>query len=466
MHFPALHGYCLAGDEVYIIPVFHRHLHLGALPLQREDAELFLFPVVAQADGDIVRVIGFRGKPVSGREVCAPHGVELLQQRRDVLARAREHVLIEEARQPAAGILLPAIEQYRALEEIQQRREVPARPLLRHKGGDARHVVVFHAPQLHIVFRVHGFLEIQHVHPRAERLSARDVFIECLADVVFILHVERGIQLVIRRHGNALLPVEHNKAPVHRFGKPQAPRMHLFHGFARLAPELRRNERGDVAPEAVHDPRPIAEMPDLRVPKRGAGIVKVDDVRPFSRLVAEAAVRLAIVKLRMLGDVYRVRRRVVVHHVDDALHAARVDCVHERPEIPERTVFGVDRTVIAVGVGAAETAFLALLADGVNGQEPDDIRPQRADAVQIGDNGAERPLRRVVAHINAVYDLRAQSDIRILCHSDLSFAKQTVPEPTGTGTVDFYFLSAAVAAAQMSCTHVFTPREPLLSVMS
>ena len=143
-----------------------------------------------------------------------------------------------------------------------------------------------------------------------------------------------------------------------------------------------------------------------------------------------------------------------------------MDRVHERPEIPERTVFGVDRAVIAVGVGAAETAFLALLADGVNGQEPDDIRPQRADAVQIGDNGAERPLRRVVAHINAVYDLRAQIDIRILCHSDLSFAKQTVPEPTGTGTVDFYFLSAAVAAAQMSCTHVFTPREPLLSVMS
>ena len=144
-----------------------------------------------------------------------------------------------------------------------------------------------------------------------------------------------------------------------------------------------------------------------------------------------------------------------------------MDCVHERPEIPERTVFGVDRTVIAVGVGAAETAFLSLLADGVDGQEPDDIRPQRADAVQIGDDGAERPLRRMVAHINAVYDLGAQGNIRILCHSDLSsFAKQTVPEPTGTGTVIFYFLSAAVAAAQMSCTHVFTPREPLLSVMS
>lgn len=179
--------------------------------------------------------------------------------------------------------------------------------------------------------------------------------------------------------------------------------------------------------EAVHDARPIAQMLYLRVPERGAGIVQIDNVRPVGGLVAEASVRLPVIKLRVLGDVHRVRRRVVVHHIDDALHAARVDRVHERLEIFKRAVLGIDRAVIAVRVGTAETALFALLADGVDGHEPDDIRSQRADAVKIGDHGAERPLRRMVAHIHAVNDLLAQRRTCILCHSDFSFAKHAGP---------------------------------------
>ena len=73
---PVLHGHGLAGDIVYIISILHRHFDLGALPLQREDAELFYFPVVAQADGNVVRVIRFRGEPVRRGEMLPPHGCD------------------------------------------------------------------------------------------------------------------------------------------------------------------------------------------------------------------------------------------------------------------------------------------------------------------------------------------------------------------------------------------------------
>ena len=52
-------------------------------------------------------------------------------------------------------------------------------------------------------------------------------------------------------------------------------------------------------------------------------------------------------------------------------------------KILQRAVFGVDRAVITVGIGAAQAPLFIQLADGVNGHKPDNIHPQRGDPIQI-----------------------------------------------------------------------------------
>ena len=52
----------------------------------------------------------------------------------------------------------------------------------------------------------------------------------------------------------------------------------------------------------------------------------------------------------------------------------------------------------------------------MNGQEPDDVRAERADAVEIGDHGAEGPLRRVRADVYGINDLRLQAAVGVVSH--------------------------------------------------
>ena len=71
----------------------------------------------------------------------------------------------------------------------------------------------------------------------------------------------------------------------------------------------------------------------------------------------------------------------VIHNVDHTFHAPGVNLLHERFEIVHCAVGGVHRPVVAVRVRAAERSLFASNADGMDGQEPDDIRAQCADAV-------------------------------------------------------------------------------------
>ena len=96
--------------------------------------------------------------------------------------------------------------------------------------------------------------------------------------------------------------------------------------------------------------------------------------------------------------------------------AALVDLAHERLEIVHRAIGGIDGAVIAVGIRAAEAAFFALYADRVDRQEPDDVRAESLDAVEIGDDRAERALRRMGADVDGVNDLILQVQISIDSH--------------------------------------------------
>ena len=73
---------------------------------------------------------------------------------------------------------------------------------------------------------------------------------------------------------------------------------------------------------------------------------------------------------------------MVVHHVDDTLHSARVDLFYQRLEVLHRPEFQVDGAVIADGVGRAERALALDRTDRVNGHQPNDIRAQRLDLVE------------------------------------------------------------------------------------
>ena len=204
-----------------------------------------------------------------------------------------------------------------------------------------------------------------------------------------------------------------------RFGEPYAVRVYISDRRAGLQPEFHRNEGRHIAAEAVHQFSPHYKRIRQILPKSAVGVVQVDDVGPVAELVARLAVGVVVEVFRMLAVENRVGRGVVVDHIDHAFHAVRVDLAHQRFKVLHRAVGRVDGAVIAVGIGAAQRAFLALDADGVNGHQPDDIRPQRADAVEVGNDGAESALRRVVADVNGIDHLILQAWVGVCSHAVL-----------------------------------------------
>ena len=266
--------------------------------------------------------------------------------------------------------------------------------------------MVFEAAHLVVVGGVLALLEVQHVDPVGQRAAAVEQIVEDLTDVVVVLHVE-GLKAVGIPHGvKAQPPRLTGKAEMHGLRQPDAVGVDLPDSSARPLPEVQRDEACHVAAEAVHDGGPEAQGLDLVVPEPGVRVVQVNDVGPVAVAVAGSALGVVVEKLRVRLIEHRVRRGVVIYHIDHDLHAARVDLVHQLLEVLQRAVGGVYAAVVPVCVGAAEAPLLPLNADGVDGHEPDDVRPEGADAVQIGDNGAEGPLRGMRADIYGVNDLR------------------------------------------------------------
>ena len=91
---------------------------------------------------------------------------------------------------------------------------------------------------------------------------------------------------------------------------------------------------------------------------------------------------------------------MVVNHIDHHLHPVLMDRFAQFPEFLHRAVFRIHGPVIPVGVRTSQAALFAFHADRMNGHEPDDVGPQSADTVQIGNNGIECTFRSVRTHIN------------------------------------------------------------------
>ena len=67
---------------------------------------------------------------------------------------------------------------------------------------------------------------------------------------------------------------------------------------------------------------------------------------------------------------------MIVYHVDDALHAPVMDGVHQMAQILHRSHIRIDGTVVTDRVGTAHRPLTAFFPDGMNGHQPEDIRPQ------------------------------------------------------------------------------------------
>ena len=276
--------------------------------------------------------------------------------------------------------------------------------------------MVLQTAHFDVVFGIHALLKVQHINVIGEGTLAFQIPVEDLPDIVVVLHIKGGEHLVVIGGIEAALATHLPEAAVHRFRQPDAAGAHLLHSCTGTAPELHGNEGCHVAAETVHNAGPLDQRFDLIVPQRPAGIVQIHHVGPVAHVIAHAAVTLPVEELRVLHRQHRVGRGMVIDHIDDALHAPAVNFIHQRLEILHGAVLRVDGAVVSVGIGAPHASLSPLLSDGVDGHEPDNVRAQRTDAIQIGNDGPEGTLGGMIAHVDGINHISAQADIGLLCH--------------------------------------------------
>jgi len=152
------------------------------------------------------------------------------------------------------------------------------------------------------------------------------------------------------------------------------------------------------------------------LPKGAVIVIQIYNVRPVAHLVAGLAGGIIVKELRMLIIKHGIGRGMVIYNVYHAFHAARVYFAHKRLKIVQRAVFGVNASVITVGIRAAECTLLAHYTYRMNRHEPYYVRTQRAYAVKVARHGGKGAFRRMVAHINGIYHLLLQGSVCFLSH--------------------------------------------------
>ena len=283
-------------------------------------------------------------------------------------------------------------------------------------GTDAGLIVIFQETHLVIILRIHRLLEVHQVQPVAEGSFSRQIAVEALPDIIFIFQIKSFKIFRIPVAGESLPPGQVAEALMHGFRQPDAAGMDFLHRRPRFFPEFHRHEGRHVTPESVHNPRPALQGFDLVIPEPGHRVIQIDHIRPVADLVAGFSLPVPVIKFGVLLQQDRIRGGMIIHHIDDAFHSAFMDCVHQRLKIRHRSVFRIHIPVIPVGVGAAEAALLPLNPDGMDRHQPDDIRPQLPDPVQIRNHGAKASFLGMGPHINRINHLLLQVPVRIGRH--------------------------------------------------
>ena len=287
--------------------------------------------------------------------------------------------------------------------------------------------MVLQTPGLDVAGGVRQLLIVQNIRVGPQgQLTLHEALVE-RPNVVVVGHVKGAVELGIRRAGRTHAAHAQHIGTVDAFGQPDAAGTYLLHLTAGLTPEVQRYTAGHVAAEAVYDGGPLLQRVDLVRPQITVGIIQIHHVPPVRHLAGGLPRRVAEEILRVGVGQHGVRRGVVIHHVDDALHTPPVDSVHQMDKVLPCAVFRVDAPVVLNGVGTAQRALAALCTDGMDGHKPDDVRAQPVQTIQIVLQRPERALLRVVADKDAVDYLMQQVLIRVFCH-DVYLLTSEAPE--------------------------------------
>ena len=192
--------------------------------------------------------------------------------------------------------------------------------------------------------------------------------------------------------------------------------MHLLHAPAGFLPEVQRHQRRDIAPESIDDPGPHAQRLNLVLPEIPLRVIQVNDVTPVPDMVAKGAVRFVIEPFRVVLPQPGVRRGMVVDDINHALHAVRMNGIHQGPEVVHGAEFRIDSPVVPDRIGTAQGSLPVQLTERMNRHEPDDVRPKIPDAVQILLHLSKRAFLAVIADKNTVHHPVSEPRIRISRH--------------------------------------------------
>ncbi len=206
--------------------------------------------------------------------------------------------------------------------------------------------MVFQITQLHIVLRIHALLPGHSVGIGTQGKLALQVAPEDAEDIVIISRIKGLENLRIGMGHQALSTQIPDELRLNGFAEPEAAGMNLFHLRPGFQPEGQRHHGSHVAAEAIHNSCPHFQRFNLVIPQVGPVVIQIHNIRPVAHMVSEAAIGLVIEPFGMILHQPGIGRSVIVHHIDDALHAQAVDILHQRPEVLHGAVLRIHRPVI------------------------------------------------------------------------------------------------------------------------
>jgi len=144
-------------------------------------------------------------------------------------------------------------------------------------------------------------------------------------------------------------------------------------------------------------------------------MVQLDHIRPVCAGRRHEVAPGGGVPFRVFDGEVVVPGSVVGDPVQDHVHAAVVDCVDQPPEILMVAEFGIDALVVPDRVVAAEAAQAVLLADRVDGHEPQDAHAHILQTVKVRLERFKGALLRVLADVHLVHGEIAGPGAVVLC---------------------------------------------------
>ena len=131
----------------------------------------------------------------------------------------------------------------------------------------------------------------------------------------------------------------------------------------------------------------------------------------------------------MLLHQNRIRRGVIIYHINHDLHASCVNLGHQLFKILHRTIFRIGCPIIPVRIRTSQTSLFPCHSNRMNRHKPDDITSKRFDSVQIRNHRRKSSFLRMISHINRIDDLLLQCCVCVVCHKfplHLKYISQTL----------------------------------------